>query len=83
MISSSSPSERKPHESQSGEKNISEESVAYVDPQLEELARITGGGPMKKTDLATMPKPLRYFGYFVMTVFILMVAIGFYFSFFK
>ncbi|AFH66141.1 hypothetical protein ACVNS2_36270 [Paenibacillus caseinilyticus] len=38
-------------------------------PLMEELAeiqQIEGGGPPKPADLSAMPRPVRWFGYFVM-----------------
>ncbi|WP_028612499.1 hypothetical protein [Paenibacillus harenae] len=41
--------------------------------ELLPMQNIEGGGPPKKVDLNTLPKPIRFFGYFLMILAILML----------
>ncbi|MHA6482042.1 hypothetical protein ACX1C1_09065 [Paenibacillus sp. strain BS8-2] len=61
------------HESQPSRPFIPEEP--YKDDLLEGLQRTEGGGPMRRVDMNVMPKPLRYFGYSIMAVMLVGVAI--------
>ncbi|WP_337102870.1 hypothetical protein [Paenibacillus sp. YIM B09110] len=49
-------------------------NVHYVDENLRSIQQIEGGGPIRKVDLGTLPRPLRIFGYFFISVIVLMGA---------
>lgn len=52
------------------------EDSGYVDEQLRPLQQIEGGGGPKKVYLKSMPKPVRYFGYFFLFIVpLLMIAL--------
>lgn len=70
------------HESLSDQKVIGSESQAYIDPHLSELQNITSGGPPKKADLHSMPRAVRYFGYFFISIMVIMVFFALYFNLF-
>ncbi|WP_317979650.1 hypothetical protein [Paenibacillus glycanilyticus] len=46
----------------------------YVDENLRSIQNIEGGGPLKKVDLRSMPRPLRILGYFLFSIIVLMGA---------
>lgn len=41
-----------------------EEQEQYVDEQLKPMQQIEGGGVPKRVNLKSMPKPIRWLGYF-------------------
>lgn len=46
----------------------------FVDEDLRSIQNIQGGGPIKKIDLNTMPRPLKIFGYFFFSILVLFGA---------
>ncbi|SFE60385.1 hypothetical protein SAMN05216378_3694 [Paenibacillus catalpae] len=46
----------------------------YVDENLRSIQNIEGGGPLRKVDLHSMPRPLRILGYFLFSIILLMGA---------
>ncbi|MFD0588121.1 hypothetical protein ACFQZE_08920 [Paenibacillus sp. GCM10027627] len=59
------------------EKHSTLESVAenrYVDPNIESIQRIEGGGPIQKVNMSLLPKPLQYFGYAIFGIMVLSVV---------
>jgi hypothetical protein len=58
-------------------------NVNYIDENLRSIQQIEGGGPIRKVDLRTMPRPLRIFGYFFISVIVLMGAAAILISFFR
>jgi hypothetical protein len=50
---------------------------------LGSIQNIEGGGPMKKIDLNSMPRPLKNFGYFVFSIILLMGGVAFLISFIR
>lgn len=74
----------KVHETQSNEsKGRDSTDSSYIDDQMLPMQRIEGGGPIKKIDLSTMPKPLRIFGYFFFACMIIMLLATLFVSLFK
>lgn len=61
------------HETQS-DTNYSDAETTQVHSMIEEAQRIEGGGPPKKVDFKSLPKPIRIFGYFFITMMIIMVV---------
>ncbi|MDF2837216.1 MAG: hypothetical protein K0Q63_2856 [Paenibacillus sp.] len=61
------------HESQPSRPYVPEES--YRDDHLNPLQRAEGGGPIRRVNMDQMPKPLRYFGYAIATIFLLGIVI--------
>lgn len=57
------------------EKEHSYSDDNYVDENLRSIQSIEGGGPMKKIDLNSMPRPLKIFSYFVFSILVLMGAV--------
>jgi hypothetical protein len=55
----------------------------YIDENLGSIQNIEGGGPMKKIDLNSMPRPLKIFGYFVFSIILLMGGVAFLISFIR
>ncbi|KRE47780.1 hypothetical protein [Paenibacillus sp. Soil522] len=55
----------------------------YVDENLRSIQNIEGGGPLKKIDLNTMPRPLKVFGYFLFSILMLMGAAAVLISFIR
>ena len=55
----------------------------YVDENLRSMQIIEGGGPIKKINLNTMPRPLKIFGYFFFTTLVLMGTATIVVSFFR
>jgi hypothetical protein len=55
----------------------------YVDENLSSIQSIEGGGPIKKIDLNSMPRPLKIFGYFAFSIFVLMGAVAVLISFIR
>lgn len=52
------------------------EEYRYIDEELKPMQQIEGGGGPKKVHLQSMPKPIRYFGYFfVFIVPILLISL--------
>ncbi|WP_214626649.1 hypothetical protein [Paenibacillus agaridevorans] len=43
----------------------------YKDMNMDGIQRVEGGGPIRKVNMREMPKPIRYFGYTVATIFLL------------
>lgn len=75
--------DKKPHETQPVRTEIDAVPNNYVDENLLEMQRIEGQGPLKKVNMKDLPKPLRLFGYFVITCIMLMVIFGIIVSIFK
>ncbi|MGG4034309.1 hypothetical protein ABEV74_11500 [Paenibacillus cisolokensis] len=73
--------EYKIHESQPETERHEQQN--YVDENLLPMQQIEGGGPPKKIDLKSMPRPLRIFGYFFMGTIILMVLLSLFVTFFR
>jgi hypothetical protein len=71
----------KVHETQPDKQN--DPNDTYVDNLLAGYQKIEGGGPIKKINLKAMPTPVRYFGYFFITVAVSMVLILIGISIFK
>lgn len=46
----------------------------FVDEDLRSIQNIEGGGPIKKIDLNTMPRPLKIFGYFFFSILVIFGA---------
>lgn len=46
-----------------------------VNDDLRSIQNVEGGGPIKKIDLHTMPRPLKAFGYFFISILMLFGAI--------
>ncbi|CAM3373560.1 Amino acid transporter [Paenibacillus lupini] len=46
----------------------------YVDENLRSIQNIEGGGPLRKVDLNSMPRPLRILGYLLFSIIVLMGA---------
>jgi hypothetical protein len=63
--------DNKIHETQS-DTNYSEVEITQVHSMIEDAQRIEGGGPPKKVDFKSLPKPIRIFGYFFITMMIIM-----------
>ncbi|WP_274648782.1 hypothetical protein [Paenibacillus humicola] len=59
------------HETQPDQDNLYH-NEPYVDENFRPIQNIEGGGPMKKIDFNTMPRPLKVFGYFFFAIIILM-----------
>jgi hypothetical protein len=59
------------HETQPDKEPI-ENNGQVVNEMIREIQIIEGGGPPKKVDWNSMPKPVRYFGYFFVGCIILM-----------
>lgn len=55
----------------------------YVDENLRSIQNIEAGGPMKKIDLNTVPRPLRVFGYVFFSILVLMGVATVLISFFR
>ncbi len=55
----------------------------YVDENLRSIQNIEGGGPMKRIDLNILPRPLKIFGYFFLTILVLMGAVAVLISFIR
>lgn len=70
------------HETQS-EKEHLYSNDNYVDENLRSIQSIEGGGPMKKIDLNSLPRPLKIFGYFVFSIIVLMGAVAVLISFIR
>ncbi|MGO4698947.1 hypothetical protein AB4Z50_32330 [Paenibacillus sp. 2TAB26] len=70
------------HETQP-EKEHSYSNDNYVDENLRSIQSVEGGGPMKKIDLNSMPRPLKIFGYFVFLILVLMGAVAVLISFIR
>lgn len=75
-------STNKIHETQP-EKEHLHSNYNYLDENLRSIQSIEGGGPMKKIDLNSMPRPLKIFGYFVFSILVLMVAVAVLISFIR
>lgn len=73
----------KVHETQSNESEILNSTTSFIDDQLLPMQRIEGGGPPKRIDLSTMPKPLRIFGYFFFAFILIMFLAILFVSIFK
>ncbi|WP_442600732.1 hypothetical protein [Paenibacillus sp. KN14-4R] len=65
--------ENKNHETQHIA-DYSELESPQINSMIEEAQRSEGGGPPKKVNFKSMPKPIRIFGYFFIVVMILMVV---------
>ncbi|NIK71390.1 hypothetical protein [Paenibacillus sp. BK720] len=46
----------------------------YVDEQLYPLQNVEGGGPLRKPDLSTMPRPIRVIGFLIITSSVIIAA---------
>ncbi|NOU62576.1 hypothetical protein GC096_00770 [Paenibacillus sp. LMG 31461] len=46
----------------------------FVNEDLRSIQNIEGGGPIKRIDLNTMPRPLKAFGYFFFSILVLFGA---------
>ncbi|MGO4537647.1 hypothetical protein [Paenibacillus sp. 2TAB19] len=68
--------EKNIHETQSEKQETRDvfSNVNDIDENLRSIQQIEGGGPIRKVDLRTMPRPLRIFGYFFISVIVLMGA---------
>jgi len=82
MTSQRSTNEPDPHELLGEPQTVLHENEPYLDPQLEEIQRITAGGPPRKADYAAMPKPIRLFGYFFSAAVVVMALFSLYFILF-
>lgn len=60
-----------------------QEDQYYVDEQLRPMQQIEGGGGPKKVNLQSMPKPVRYFGYFFVIGVPILLLVLVIISFFK
>jgi hypothetical protein len=60
------------HETQPDKEPIVNNGQVVVNEWMQEIQIIEGGGPPKKVDWNSMPKPVRYFGYFYVGCIILM-----------
>jgi hypothetical protein len=67
-------SENNIHETQPEREQVQPKAEHYVDEQLYPLQNIEGGGSIKKIDLSTMPRPIRFIGYFIISVAVLIGA---------
>lgn len=52
--------------------DYTELEAPQIHSMIEEAQRIEGGGPPKKVNFNSMPKPVRFFGYFFIAVVIAM-----------
>lgn len=52
----------------------------YINPQLEQLARIETGGVPRKVNMRHLPKWLRVFGYFLIAFLLVEMLLGIYSS---
>jgi hypothetical protein len=73
---------QKTHETQP-EKEKLYNTEYYVDENLRSIQNIESGGPMRKIDLNSMPRPLRIFGYCFVTALVLMLIAICYVSIFR
>ncbi|KRE35292.1 MULTISPECIES: hypothetical protein [Bacteria] len=74
----------KVHETQSNESEIlNSTNTSFIDDQLLPMQKIEGGGPPKRIDLSTMPKPLRILGYFFFAFILIMFLVSLFVSIFK
>lgn len=62
------------HETQPEPLSSQEDSVIHED--LLPIQRIEGGGPPKRVDFSTLPKPIRYFGYFLVAAAVIMAVMA-------
>lgn len=47
-----------------------------IHEELLPIQRIEGGGPPKRADFNTLPKPIRYFGYFLVAAAVVMAVMA-------
>jgi hypothetical protein len=63
------------HETQPEKEHLSSNDH-YVDENLRSIQSIEGGAPMKRIDMNSMPRPIRFFGYFVFSMLVLMGVVA-------
>jgi hypothetical protein len=59
------------HETQPEKEHLSSNDD-YIDDNLRSIQNIEGGGLIKRIHMNSMPRPIRFFGYFVFSSLVLM-----------
>jgi|GEM_PF-2027414 len=75
--------EPKVHETQPSTSEVTLEDTNVINAELLPIQIIEGGGPPKKVDLNTLPKPLKVFGYFLIVISLLMLVLVLVVTFFR
>lgn len=68
--------EKKPRHETQPEPILSSQEDSVIHEDLLPIQRIEGGGPPKRVDFSTLPKPIRYFGYFFVAAAVIMAVMA-------
>lgn len=64
------------HETQKTPPDYAQDEQTVVNEDLLPLQNIEGGGPPRKVYLNTLPRPIRFFGYFLMCAAFVMLILA-------